>query len=255
MDYDAELQLHQVVLRRHLQIGRTDRVLDIGCGSGGTTREAARLAAMGGATGVDVSARMIERARRQTAIAGLRNARYEHGDAQVHPFSADHFDLAISRFGTMFFANPATAFLNIRRALRAGGRLVMMVWQSADLNDWWLSILRALAVGEPQPPLPLGATDAFSLGDPGVVEPILTAAGFTGITFIPVEEPVYYGRDVAAALQWVRGFSITESLLARLEPDARKLALDRLHEEFAVHARAGGVWFESRSWIVAARGS
>ena len=65
---------------------------------------------------------------------------YEHGDAQVHPFAADHYDVAISRFGTMFFSDPVAAFSNIARALRASGRLVVLVWQSRGaMSGRWRS--------------------------------------------------------------------------------------------------------------------
>ena len=129
MDYDAELRLHNEVLRRACDIRRHDRVLDIGCGAGQTTRDAARIAAAGNAVGVDISAGMIARAQVLTDAEGLRNVRFEQADAQVHRFPSEHFDVVISRFGTMFFADPIAAFSNIRRALRSEGRLVMMVWQ------------------------------------------------------------------------------------------------------------------------------
>ena len=132
--YDAELARHN----RHLQIaagvGADDRVLDIGCGAGQTTREAARAAAQGEAVGVDVSAEMLEVARRRSASEGLRNVAFEQADAQSHIFPPASFDLCISRFGVMFFANPAAAFANIGRAMRPGARLVWMVWQSRERN-------------------------------------------------------------------------------------------------------------------------
>ena len=145
MDYDAELSLHNQALRRACDISRHDRVLDIGCGAGQTTREAARTAAAGSAVGVDISAAMIARARVLTDAEGLRNVRFEQADAQVHRFPSEHFDIAISRFGTMFFADPVAAFSNIRRALRPAGRLVMMVWQGHEANEWSVAIQQSLA--------------------------------------------------------------------------------------------------------------
>src|ERR1700683_564465 len=93
------------------------------------TREAARMARAGSALGVDISVSAIERARELAQAQGVRNITFECADAQVHPFPEKHFDLAISRFGTMFFADPVAAFGNAGRALRSAGRLVMMVWQ------------------------------------------------------------------------------------------------------------------------------
>jgi ubiquinone/menaquinone biosynthesis C-methylase UbiE len=127
--YDAELRRHNEVLRQALDVRLHDHVLDIGCGTGQTTRQAARTAQAGGALGVDISAPAIERARDLARAEGLRNVTFEHANAQVHRFPHERFDLATSRFGTMFFDDPGAAFANIRRALRPAGRLVMMVWQ------------------------------------------------------------------------------------------------------------------------------
>src|SRR5215204_1516027 len=177
VDYDAELRLHDEVFRRTYYIGADDRVLDIGCGTGRTTRDAARSAGEGSALGVDLSASMIERARELARAEGVHNVAFEQGDAQVHRFPADGFDLAISRFGTMFFDDPVAAFANIAVALRPAGRLVMMVWQEHEHNEWSVEIERAL--GPEGSPVPASdARKAFSLADQGTVEAILGAAGF-----------------------------------------------------------------------------
>ena len=252
MDYDAELRLHNEVLRVACDISRHDRVLDIGCGAGQTTRDAARIAAAGSAVGVDISAAMIARARVLTDAEGLRNVRFEQADAQVHRFPSEHFDVVISRFGTMFFADPIAAFSNIRRALRSEGRLVMMVWQDHEANEWSVSIQQGLAGRDSAPIVFPGGPDPFSLADPTTVERILSAAGFAETTFTDVHEPVYYGEDVAAALDWVRGFSYTQDVLQRLDAPSAERALERLRETLAAHERGPGVWFDSRAWIVTA---
>lgn len=120
------------------------KVVDIGCGTGLTTREAARAAAPGRVVGVDVSERMLERACQVTAAERLDNVRYELGDAQVHPFDAADFDVAISRFGTKFFSDPAAAFANIAAALQPEARLVLLVWQRQEHNEWARAIDAAL---------------------------------------------------------------------------------------------------------------
>jgi SAM-dependent methyltransferase len=147
--YDAELRRHDEVLRRACGIQSRDHVLDIGCGTGETTRQAARTAAAGSALGVDVSAPAIERARELARAEGLRNVAFERADAQVHGFPQQRFDLAISRFGTMFFDDPAAAFANIGRALRPAGRLVMMVWQAGERNEWDVAIRRSVGAAPP----------------------------------------------------------------------------------------------------------
>ena len=253
MGYDAELQRHNEVLRRAAGVQLRDNVLDIGCGSGQTTRQAARAAQAGSALGVDVSEPAIERARDIAVAEGLHNATFEQANAQVHDFAADHFDLAISRFGTMFFDDPVAAFANIRRALRPDGRLVTMVWQASERNEWDRAIHRS--VGSVDAALPSGpeTPDPFSLSDPQVVWEILQAAEFVDVDFADVDEPVYYGPDVATALAWTRGFTSTSEALKRLDHAAATIAVDRLREELAAHLRDDGVWFNSRAWIVSAR--
>jgi SAM-dependent methyltransferase len=252
MNYDAELQRHNHVLRRACGIRRADRVLDIGCGTGQTTRDAARLAVEGSAVGVDISPAMIERARRLAETEGVRNVTFEQADAEVYRFPARQFDVAISRFGTMFFADPIAAFSNIARGVRAGGRLVMMVWREHELNEWSLAIERSLAGGEAPLVSAPPAANPFSLADSITVERILSVAGFTGVRFGDVHEPVYYGEDVAAALDWVRGFSMTQSVLRTLESAAAEHAVERLRATLAAHESERGVWFDSRAWIVTA---
>jgi SAM-dependent methyltransferase len=153
----------------------------------------------------------------------------------------------------MFFDDPAVAFANIGRALRPAGRLVMMVWQAHERNEWDVAIHRALA--EPEGPTMVAGDgqDPFSLADPPTVEAILQAAGFGDVAFIDVHEPVCYGPDPAAALDWVRGFTSTNELLKRLDPAAAALALTRLRDALGAHIAHGGVWFNSRAWIVTAR--
>jgi SAM-dependent methyltransferase len=253
MDYDAELRLHNEVLRRAYGIRRQDRVLDIGCGAGQTTREAARMAAAGNALGVDLSAQIIDRARQLAHAEGLRNVTFEQADVQVHQFPSERFDVAISRFGTMFFHDPLAAFANVARALRPTGRLVMMVWQEHERNEWSVTIQRALAGEETAPGLPPEAQDPFSLADPATVGRILLKSGFADVAFTDVHEPVYYGPDVAAALDWTRGFTCTNDALNRMDPASAERALERLGETLAAHASGNGVWFDSRAWIVQAR--
>ena len=167
--YDAELRRHNEVLRRAVGVQLHDHVLDIGCGTGQTTRQAARTAQAGSALGVDVSAPAIKRARELARAEGLRNVTFEHADAQVHRFPQERFDLAISRFGTMFFDDPVAAFANIGRALRPAGRLVMMVWQAHERNEWDVAIRQSLGAAEGPVAVASEGPDPFSLADPPTV--------------------------------------------------------------------------------------
>jgi SAM-dependent methyltransferase len=251
--YDAELQRHNEVLRQACGVQFRDHVLDIGCGTGQTTREAARGARAGSALGVDVSALAISRAGELARAERIRNVTFECANAQVHRFPRAHFDLAISRFGTMFFDDPAAAFANVSSALRQAGRLVMMVWQAHELNEWDVTIRQSLGAAEAPTAGPSGLPDPFSLAEPRAVTEILEGAGFADITFIDVSEPVYYGPDVDAAMEWVRGFAYTREVLKELAPAAAARAAGRLREALAAHLSDYGVWFNSRAWVVTAR--
>jgi SAM-dependent methyltransferase len=169
----------------------------------------------------------------------------------VHRFDPAGFDVAISRFGTMFFSDPAAAFANIAAALRPESRLAMLVWQRREHNEWVRAIDAALgdAARPPQP-----GVDAFSLGDAEATARILERAGFAGIQFEDVHEPVFYGDDVDAALAIVRGFQDTSAALASLSDGEAARTVERLRETLAAHySDEHGVVLDSRSWLVTAR--
>jgi SAM-dependent methyltransferase len=246
--YDAELRRHNDAFRAALKIGPRDRVLDIGCGAGQTTREAARIAVQGSVLGVDVSAPMLEIARRRSAQEGLRNVDFDEADAQVRAFPPAGFDLCISRFGAMFFADPAAAFANIARAMRPGARLVWMVWQGRDRNEWATVIRQALEPGVAPSAV---APPAFSLADPAVATDLLTASGFASVDFAEVHEPVFYGSDVEAACEAVTSLQFARDVLARTDAEG-DAARRRLRDLLEAHLTADGVLFDSRAWIITA---
>jgi ubiquinone/menaquinone biosynthesis C-methylase UbiE len=248
-DYDAELRLHNELFRAAARVGPGDHVLDIGCGTGQSTREAARVAVAGSVLGVDVSAPMLERARQLSADEGLPNITFQEADAQLHPFAPKHFDLCLSRFGTMFFADPIAAFTNIGRALRPEARTVLLVWQERDRNEWATAIRQTLPATTAAPSGP----NAFSLADPAVAKGILTAAGFAEVSFTDVHEPVYYGPDGATAFDAVLRLLKFEDQLATLDAVAAEQARTRLRATLDAHDTGDGVYFDSRAWLVTAR--
>src|SRR3569833_1325323 len=228
VDYDTELTRFAAVLRRAWAIEPHDRVLDIGCGAGRTTRDAARLAPQGSALGIDL--RDVGPARERARDEGLTNVAVERADAQAYDFAPGSFDLAISRFGTMFFADPVAASGNIGLALRPGGRLVMLVWQAHDDNEWDVVIHQALAEPEEAAIAFDHRPDPFSLADPATVRQILRAAGFTGVEFTDVREPVYYGPDTSAAFAWVSGFGCVSASMNQPDRAAADRARKRLND-------------------------
>src|SRR6266545_2552985 len=160
-------QQHTARLLATAAIGPAEVVLDVGCGCGETTNGAARPARSGRALGVDLSAVMLAEARRLAGREGVRNARFEQADAQVHAFPAAGFDVAISGFGVMFFADPHAAFANIAAALRPGGRLAFLCWQEMTANEWLTVPFAAVAAHVTLPELPAADEPGpFSLADP-----------------------------------------------------------------------------------------
>ena len=247
--YDVELRAHHEHLRAAYGVKAGNHVLDIGCGTGLTTREAARAAAPGRAVGVDVSETMLDRARELTAYEGLDNVRYELGDAQVYVFEPASFDVAISRFGTMFFSDPPAAFANIATALRPGARLVLLVWQRREHNAWMRAINAAL--GDPAQEAP-PHFNPFSLGDAEDTERLLEAAGFQDIRFEDVHEPVLYGHDLEAALAFLRGLQSQTTLERQSDEEAVRID-ERLRELLTTNYTAErGAALDSRSWLITA---
>jgi SAM-dependent methyltransferase len=231
----------------------SDRVLDLGCGCGETTRDAARAAAF--AFGIDLSGRMIERARERAGQDGLSNLRFERGDAQVYAFEPESFDVAISRFGCMFFDDPVRAFTNVRRALAPGGRIAMLCWREIRRNEWLREIRTSLAAGRDLPEPPASAPSPVSLADPERVRAILSDAGFTDAALDPVDEPIYFGTDADAAFHGITRQGVVRGLLADLDERAKATSLDRLRATVERHASPEGVLFGSSAWLFRAEKS
>jgi SAM-dependent methyltransferase len=231
-------------------IATGERVLDIGCGTGQTTRDAARTAATGSALGVDLSARMLDYARHRAAQDGLTNAVFLQADAQIHPFDTQAFDVAISRTGAMFFADPVAAFANVGRALVPGGRLVLAAWQPLGANEWIREIAGALAGGRDRPVPPPDAPGPFSLADPERVRVVLSSAGYTGIELDAVEAGMWFGTDAADAQRFIVG--LVGWMLEGLDEAGRRRALDDLKATVDAHTTPDGVVFGSAAWVIRA---
>ncbi|MCC9310578.1 methyltransferase domain-containing protein [Kitasatospora sp. RB6PN24] len=249
--FDAAVGGHHTRFLDTAAIGPAERVLDIGCGTGRTTLDAARRAVDGAALGVDLSAKMLTVARRTAAHEGVRNVHFTQADAQIHDFGAEPFDAAISRTGTMFFADPAAAFRNTARALRPGGRLVQLVWQAPSHNPWFTELTSALAAGRTLPAPPPDAPGPFSLADPDRVRALLTTAGFDEPTFEAVSAPMHFGPDADQAHRFVTG--LLGWMLTDLDDADRNRALADLRTTIDAHATRSGVLFDSGTWLITAR--
>jgi SAM-dependent methyltransferase len=231
-----------------------EHVVDVGCGCGWTSLALAEAVGPRGAVlGVDVSAPMLEVARRRAQARSLAQATFAVADASARAFGAE-FDLVTSRFGVMFFADPTAAFANLRRALRPGGRLAFVCWGPVADNPWFAVPMAAagtvVALPEPTPP---GEPGPFAFADRARVQRILEGAGFGDIAIEGAAPPFVLGPDVeTAATNAVETGPVSRVLAEESEPTrarVRAAILGRL----ATYAGSGGVVLGSSVWVVRAR--
>jgi SAM-dependent methyltransferase len=227
-----------------------DRVLDIGCGTGHATRLAARQAMSGQVVGIDLSEPMLARARAAAAVGGLPNVAFEQGDAQVHPFPADSYDVAISRGGVMFFADPVAAFTNIRRALRGGGRLVFISPQEGRVDGDYAHAFAALG------PLMRGPSPAQrgmgSLSDPARIHEVLTAAGYTQVATTPVDVPVVWGHTADDAVDFYFSLGPVRFNLAEVDRATVERVRDEVRSALRAYETPHGVRLRGAIWVTTA---
>jgi SAM-dependent methyltransferase len=251
--YDATDRFIGARFEAEVAIEPTDRVLDVGCGTGKSSRDAARRAHHGSVLGVDLSSRMLEEARRRSQLEGVTNVQFVRGDAQVHPFDAAAHDLAISIFGGMFFHQPVTAFANIARSVRPGGRLAMLSWRQFRENEWLTAIFDSLAAGRDLPTPSAGSPGPFGLADRASVTALLTEAGLTAVELVPIDEPMWLGPDIDDAWVFVSSMGVVRGLVDGLDDDARERALDRLRRRVSDCQTGDGVLMGSATWLITAQ--
>jgi SAM-dependent methyltransferase len=161
---------------------RGERVVDIGCGTGATTRAfAERVGPTGSVTAIDISEPLLSCARDRAPKASA-STDYLLIDAQTDAIQDACFDIATSRFGVMFFADPVVAFENIRRWLVPGGRLMVSGWAAVDGNPWF-EAPRDGAIAQLGPPDSSDPNGPGPLGFQNIehVNGILRTAGFENV--------------------------------------------------------------------------
>jgi SAM-dependent methyltransferase len=241
------------IARAALRAG--ERVIDIGCGCGASTlRCAERVGPQGSVLGVDISHPMLERARERARA--LPQVAFVEADATSHAFAPDA-DLIYSRFGIMFFADPETAFSNLRSALRPDGRLCVVFWRAPDANPWYMVPLRAAAHLVDLPPQPpAGEPGPFSLAEPERVTRILRSAGFRDIA---LESHDVALRITDAGLDDAVKFAATAGPLARVmlssetAPETAAQIRAVVRAALAEYATGDTVALGAGIWIATAR--
>jgi SAM-dependent methyltransferase len=227
-------------------------VLDVGCGTGATTLAAARLlGANSRCIGVDISEPMIALARARAARDGSP-ASFISADAQTHPFEPASFDMIISRFGVMFFADSVGAFENLRRAATDDAELCFLAWRGAEENPFMMTAERAAAPLLPNiPPREPDAPGQFAFADRGRVAHILEEGGWTDIDIQPVE-----GHCAFPAKDLVRYFTQLGPLgrvLHEADEQSRTRIVAKVRTAFDPYVHGDEVRFTAACWKVSAR--
>jgi SAM-dependent methyltransferase len=231
------------------------RVLDLGCGTGTTTLAASdAVGPTGQVVGLDVSAPMLGRARERAA--GRTNVAFVLADAAAHRFAEPDasFDLAISRFGVMFFGDPTAAFTNVRSALRPGASLVFVCWRAVADNEWVRTPCEVALQHVEAPPRP-GPEDPgpFAFGDPARVRRILDGAGFSGVVITPFDAPVVISEEgLESALDFLTSNGPTGRVLRDAPDDAKARVREALRPRLQAFTRGERVAMGGAVWVVSA---
>ncbi len=234
-----------------------ERIIDVGCGSGATTIAfAQKLGTSGHVLGIDISGPMLARAR-ASAPKDLP-VEFVLADATVYPFEPASFDLLASRFGVMFFADPALSFANMRKALRASGRLAFACWREPRENPFFMAPLQAAYKHVPK--LPQQGPDdpgPFAFASEARVRRILDAAGFTRIEMeaCPLSLDAAIGRGLDGAVQGAFEIGPVSRALDGQPEELRKAAAASIREALTPFAKGDAVLLPASIWIVTARAS
>jgi ubiquinone/menaquinone biosynthesis C-methylase UbiE len=233
--------------------GLGGQVLDIGCGLGATTLAMARRVGDGGSClGVDISEPFVEAARRRAEAEGVDGARFLAADAQTFPFDPGVFHAAVSRFGVMFFEDPAAAFANIRRSLRPGGRLAFAAWRSPEENPFMTAAGRAAAPFLPD--LPQSAPDApgqFGFSRAERVAQILNQSGWAEVEIEPFDVvAVLWPEDLG---RYAARMGPTGVAMQGLDEARRQPIIEAVMRGFEPFVREGVARFSLACWLVTAR--
>lgn len=237
-----------------------ERILDVGCGFGDTTFPLATRVQPGGeAVGVDAAPRFIEEARRQAAETGAGGIRFAVADVQGDPLGGP-FDAAFSRFGTMFCDNPVATMRNIRRSVRDGGRLCIVVWRKREENEWLHAaevVVRELVELPAEPEGPTCGPGPFSQSGADMVSTQIQLSGWTQVAFERQDIPICIGRTIEEALEFAIALGPAGEII-RLAGDAAVKQRPRieaaLREVLARFLRPDGrVVAPSSTWIITAR--
>ena len=251
------LTLHSAKVFPSLAVRAGDAVVDAGCGFGDTAMQLARLVGpKGSVLAVDCCDGFLEYGRRDAKAAGIDSITFLEADVQTYPFAPVH-DFCFSRFGTQFFENPVAGLRNMRKSLKPGGTMTMIVWRGINDNPW-LGFAKEVVLQYLPPPGENAQTcgpGPFSMADAGVVTKQLEIAGYKDIRFEQIDAQVFVGKDLDDAV----AFQLAIGPAGEVYREAGAFAEQR-HDEIAKALRAelaryqlpDGVMMDSSSWKVTA---
>lgn len=247
---DARLSVFGKDVLERAELREGLRVLDVGCGCGAVTIEAARAVGIAGrVVGLDVSRPMLARGRARTKE--LPNVELVEHDATTFAPDAP-FDFVLSRFGVMFFGDPTAAFANIRSATKQGGGLSFVCWQSLAKNPWaGVPLSAVLSVVPPPPTPPPNAPGPFSLADPGRTRDVLTRAGWSDVVLTAVVHPMTLGGTLDEAVDYAGRIGPAAGALRGTDEETRTRAMEMLRQTLAPFAPTFAL--EGAVWLVTAR--
>jgi SAM-dependent methyltransferase len=234
-----------------------ERIIDVGCGSGATAIAfAQRVGRSGHVLGVDVSGPMLEQAR--SSAPKDAPVEFVQADATIYPFAADSIDLVASRFGVMFFADPAVSFANLRKALRRSGRLAFACWREPHDNPWMMTALQAVYQHVPRLPQQ-GPEDPgpYSFASEARVTRILGEAGFVGIAMerCDLSLDIAIGQGLDAAVTSALGIGPASRALEGAPADVRAAAAQSVRDALAPLLKGDTIPLAASIWIATARAS
>lgn len=255
---------HELLLADAARTAGARTVLDVGCGTGGTTLALAHaLGPDAHITGIDIAAPMLAAARERleeaagaagaSSAAGVAAVELVEGDAQTYGFERGVFDLVVSRCGVMFFEDPVAAFANLRAATRAGGGLRMVVWRSAEENAFMTAAVRAarpLVAPELLPePVP-NAPGQFAFANERFLRGVLEEAGWADVELRELDTRCVFPE--AQLMPYVTRVGAVANVLPRLDDQMRARVLEVVREAFAPFVRGGAVCYTACMWDVRA---
>ncbi len=252
---DAALDIFGERALARFQARPGERVLDIGCGAGSTVLSLAEAVGGGGQViGLDASEPLLNRARERAA--GLEQVSFVHGDASQLPLEPD-FDGVFSRFGVMFFDQPASALAHLRGALHARGRMVFVCWQGLEENPWIAEPLKAVLphlAEAPAPPIP-NAPGPFGFADREHLRSLVEEAGFTDIEIEEIIEPVTVGQGgVEDAVDFALHVGPCERIASEQSETVQqqmRASLEQLYSE--CDRQDASVTLSGAAWILSAK--